>query len=65
MSYSEYVTSDDHFEDPLEKLARANRFTVPKDVIALIRDTAEKTADGRRTLVNPKKAVDTAMKKAA
>jgi len=28
MSYSEYVTSDDHFEDPLEKLARANRFTV-------------------------------------
>ena len=28
MSYSEYVTSDDHFEDPLEKLARANRFTL-------------------------------------
>ena len=31
MSYSEYVTSDDHFEDPLEKLARANRFT-PADL---------------------------------
>jgi len=36
----------------------------PSEVIALIRDTAEKTADGRRTLVNPKKAVDTAMKRA-
>src|SRR5438309_1807540 len=30
MSYSEYVTSDDHFEDPLEKLARANRFTLAR-----------------------------------
>jgi subtilisin family serine protease len=37
----------------------------PSEVIALIRDTAEKTADGRRTLVNPKKAVDTAIKRAA
>jgi hypothetical protein len=34
-------------------------------VIAVIRETADKTTDGRRTLVNPKKAVDTAMKKAA
>jgi len=47
------------------KILAVNPSLKPKDVIALIRDTAEKTADGRRTLVNPKKAVDTAMKKAA
>ncbi len=29
----------------------------PPQVIALIRDTADKTADGRRTLINPKKAL--------
>jgi subtilisin family serine protease len=29
----------------------------PPQVIALIRDTADTTADGRRTLINPKKAV--------
>src|SRR4030095_9417019 len=47
------------------KILAVNPSLKPKDVIALIRDTAEKTADGRRTLVHPKKAVDTAMKKAA
>ncbi len=47
------------------KILAVNPQLKPKEVIALIRDTAEKTADGRRTLVNPKKAVDTAMKKAA
>jgi subtilisin family serine protease len=47
------------------KILAVNPSLKPKDVIALIRDTAEKTADGRRTLVNPKKAVDSAMKKAA
>jgi len=29
----------------------------PPDVIRIIRDTADKTADGRRILVNPKKAI--------
>src|SRR5207302_4214449 len=47
------------------KILAVNPKVLPKEVIALIRDTAEKTADGRRTLVNPKKAVDAAMKKAA
>src|SRR5258707_2990606 len=28
MAYIEYVTADDHFEDPLPDLARANRFTM-------------------------------------
>ena len=47
------------------KILAVNPSLKPKDVIALIRDTAEKTADGRRTLVNPKKAVDTAQKRVA
>jgi len=47
------------------KILAVNPQLSPKEVITLIRDTAEKTADGRRTLVNPKKAVDMAMKKAA
>ena len=29
----------------------------PPDVIRIIRETADKTADGRRILVNPKKAI--------
>jgi subtilisin family serine protease len=29
----------------------------PKEVIALIRNNADKTADGRRTLINPKKTI--------
>ena len=47
------------------KIIAVNPAFKPADVIAIIRDTAEKTADGRRTLVNPKKAVDNAMRKAA
>jgi subtilisin family serine protease len=47
------------------KILAVNPALKPTDVIAVIRDTADKTTDGRRTLVNPKKAVDTAMKKAA
>ena len=47
------------------KILAVNPSLKPKDVIALIRETADKTADGRRTLINPKKAVDAAMKKVA
>jgi subtilisin family serine protease len=37
----------------------------PQQVIAVSRDTADKTADGRRTLVNPKKALQKVEEKAA
>jgi subtilisin family serine protease len=37
----------------------------PPQVIRLIRETADKTADGRRTLVNPKKALARAQAKVA
>jgi subtilisin family serine protease len=37
----------------------------PSEVIAIIRDTAEKTPDGRRTLVNPRKALQRVEAKAA
>lgn len=47
------------------KVLAVNPALKPTEVIAVIRDTAEKTADGRRTLVNPKKAVEAALKKAA
>jgi len=47
------------------KVLAVNPALKPAEVIAVIRDTADKTADGRRTLVNPKKAVETALKKAA
>lgn len=47
------------------KILAVNPALKPTEVIAVIRDTADKTQDGRRTLVNPKKAVDTAMRKAA
>jgi hypothetical protein len=46
------------------KILAVNPALDPVGVIALIRDTADKTADGRRTLINPKKAVDAAMKRA-
>jgi len=36
----------------------------PGEVIGIIRETAEKTADGRRTLINPKKALAAALEKA-
>ena len=39
------------------KLLAINPKLKPIDVIALIERTADKTADGRRTLVNPKKAI--------
>jgi subtilisin family serine protease len=39
------------------KILAVNPKLTPAQVIALIRDTAEKTADGRRTLIDPKKAV--------
>jgi len=47
------------------KVLAVNPALKPTEVIAVIRDTADKTADGRRTLVNPKKAVEAALKKAA
>jgi hypothetical protein len=34
----------------------------PAQVIELIRNTAEKTADGRRNLIDPKKAIAAAEK---
>jgi subtilisin family serine protease len=42
------------------KILAVNPALKPADVIALIRDTADKTADGRRTLINAKKALATA-----
>jgi subtilisin family serine protease len=48
------------------KILTVNPNLKPTEVIELIRSTADKTADGRRTLINPKKAVTAAeMKKAA
>jgi subtilisin family serine protease len=47
------------------KMLVVNPAMKPADMIAVIRDTADKTADGRRALVNPKKAVDVAARKAA
>ena len=39
------------------KILAVNPKLKPVEVIALIASTAEKTADGRRTLINPKKAI--------
>ncbi len=39
------------------KILAVNPKLTPPEVIKLIRDTADKTPDGRRTLVNPKKAL--------
>jgi subtilisin family serine protease len=47
------------------KILAVNPALKPADVIAVIRDTADKTPDGRRTLVNPKKAVESVARKAA
>jgi len=47
------------------KILAVNPKLAPQQVIALIRDTADKTADGRRTLVNARKAVAAAEAKAA
>jgi cell division protein ZapA (FtsZ GTPase activity inhibitor) len=46
------------------KILAVNPKLKPAEVIAIIRDTADKTADGRRVLVNPAKAVATAEAKA-
>jgi len=47
------------------KILAVNPALKPEQVITIIRDTADKTPDGRRTLVNPKKAVESAARKAA
>jgi len=47
------------------KIIAVNPALKPEQVIAIIRETADKTPDGRRTLVNPKKAVESAARKAA
>jgi len=47
------------------KILAVNPKLRPEEVIRLIRGTADKTADGRRTLVNPKKAVQAAEAKSA
>ena len=39
------------------KLLAVNPKLTPVQLIAIIRDTAEKTADGRRTLIHPAKAL--------
>jgi len=39
------------------KLLAAKPSLKPEEVIAIIRDTADKSADGRRTLINPAKAM--------
>jgi subtilisin family serine protease len=39
------------------KILAVNPKLTPAQVIALIRDNADKTADGRRTLINPKKTL--------
>ncbi len=39
------------------KMLAINPKLTPPEVIALIRDNADKTADGRRILINPKKTV--------
>ncbi|HSV18309.1 MAG TPA: S8 family serine peptidase [Casimicrobiaceae bacterium] len=46
------------------KILAVDPSLTPAQVIALIRDTAERTPDGRRTLINAKKAVAAAMSKA-
>jgi subtilisin family serine protease len=42
------------------KILAVNPKLKPTEVIALIRETADRTADGRRVLINPKKAVASA-----
>ncbi len=47
------------------KILAVNPKLMPPEVIALIRDTAEKTSDGRRTLVHPQKALAAALARTA
>ncbi len=42
------------------KILAVNPALAPPQVIAIIRETADKTPDGRRTLVHPRKALDAA-----
>ncbi len=44
-------------EKPADKLLAVNPRLKPAEVIALIASTSDKTADGRRTLVHPAKAL--------
>jgi subtilisin family serine protease len=45
------------------KILAVNPALKPAEVIAIIRNTAEKSADGRRTLVHPAKAIAAATPK--
>jgi subtilisin family serine protease len=45
------------------KILAVNPALTPPQVIEIIVSTADKTADGRRTLVNPKKALQAALRK--
>ena len=45
------------------KILAVNPALTPPQVIAIILATAEKTADGRRVLINPKKAIEAARQK--
>ena len=45
------------------KMLAVNPKLTPSQLIAIIRDTADKTPDGRRNLINPKKAVAAAQAK--
>ncbi len=47
------------------KMLAVNPKLTPARLIAMMRETAEKTADGRRTLLNPAKAVEAARNKQA
>jgi subtilisin family serine protease len=47
------------------KMLAVNPKLTPPQLIAIIRDTADKTPDGRRHLINPKKAVEAAQEKVA
>jgi subtilisin family serine protease len=47
------------------KMLAVNPGLTPPEIIRIIRDTADKTADGRRVLVNPKKAIATVEAKKA
>ncbi|HET9750453.1 MAG TPA: S8 family serine peptidase [Casimicrobiaceae bacterium] len=47
------------------KMVAVNPKLTPPQLIAIIRDTADKTSDGRRHLINPKKAVEAAHERVA
>jgi subtilisin family serine protease len=45
------------------KILAVNPALTPPQVIEIIRETAEKTADGRRVLIHPRKAIAAAQAK--